>query len=385
MLTYSDLIEHATDQLGGAADNRQQSFIRRAVVTAFRRVAYHPKGWRYYIQKARVNLNALFDEGTVAYTASTRTFSIDNNILPWPTWAASGEIRIGNNAYEIESRTDSDSLVAAARNAPTGDLPDQAYQLVQTAYPLPLNFQDIYRAEHQQGWCQKYITPQEWFSIDRSNDSAGEPRYWTVLGDSNANSYGRKALHVYPIPTSSTPLEFLMRRTARVLRYSGQETACITGTISISSGGTTVTGVGTSFSPRMVGSVLRVTDGTAIPTGIGGLEPYVDEYVISGYTSATVLTIATPASQAFTTAKFRISDPVDADECMISCILRAVEYELAVQRNTSDAAVGRAKALFSEELVRAWEADALAGIDRAGIPLFPEMPDDLDVYSVEVN
>lgn len=372
MLTYSDLIEHAVDCLGGAADNREQSFIRRAVFNAFQRIAYHPRGWRYYIRRARVNLNALYSTGTVAYTASTRTLTLTDGI--WPSWAALGEIRINSVIYEVESRTSDSVIVLKELNAPAANISSTTYELFQSIYPLPADFQDVLIVESQNNWFQRYVTPEQWFTMQRTHGATGTPQYWTVLGDNNASTYGRKAIHVYPSPTSAEPLEFLMRRTPREMRYSGQETAAFTGTITISAGAAAVTGTNTTFAARMVGSVLRVTDGASVPTGLGGLEPYTEEFVIAARSSATAITLASNAVSAYSGAKFRISDVVDAADCMIPAIKRAVEYELAILNNKSDAALGRAQKLYNEELIRAWEADQVAGMDQVGTPFLITPP-----------
>jgi hypothetical protein len=372
MLTYSDLIEHAVDYLGGAADNREQSFIRRAVFNAFQRIAYHPRGWRYFIRRARVNLNALYSTGTVAYTSSSRSLTLTGGT--WPTWAALGEVRINSLIYEVESRTSNTVLVLKELNAPAADISSTTYEIFQSSYPLPIDFQDVLIIESQNHWFQRYVKPEQWFTMQRSQGATGAPQYWTVLGDNNANTYGRKAIHVYPAPTASEPLEFLMRRAPREMRYSGQETAAITGTIAVSAGAAAVTGTSTLFTARMVGSVLRVTDGSNVPTGLGGLEPYAEEFVISARASTTGITLASNAVAAYSGAKFRVSDAVDAADCMIPAIKRAVEYELAIMNNKSDASVGRAQNLYTEELIRAMEADQVAGMDQVGTPFIISPP-----------
>ena len=368
MITYSDVIEHLVTHLGGGADDRIQAQVRLAVYDAYRRVTEHPKGWRYYISKSRVNLNGEYSTGTIAYTASTRTFTLTDGTFP--SWTVNGEIRIGTRGYKVATNPTSTTLTIDSTNAPTANIAaGTEYSLVQTAYPLPLTFADVYVVEGDDNWPTSYIPPSHWYEVDRTSQSLGNPIYWSVIGDSNTNSYGRKSLVVYPAPTTDAPHEFLMKRRPRALRYSGQSAAEFTGTVSIS--GTTVTGSGTSFSSRMVGSILRVTDSTtAVPTALGGLEPYTEEFVITAYTSATSITISSTPVGTYSGVKFRVSDPLDIDDCMESAIRAGAIYEIAKTRNETDAAMQRSRQVYLEELNRAWEIDVLRGIDRAGIPFF---------------
>jgi hypothetical protein len=370
MLTYSDELEHAIDYLGGAPDNRAQASPRRAVVNAYQRLTTNAKQWRYYIVAGRVNLNGSYSTGTIEYTASSRTFAITGG--SWPSWAIYGQIRIERNIYEVESVSGS-NLVVTAANCPVANIASgTSYELFQSAYPVPSNYQDIYAVVGNSTWMQWYVDPETWFARQRLYTQTGAPWRWTILGEDNPYTYGKKVLVVDPSPSEDAPHVFLYRRTARALRYSGQETAATAGTISIS--GATVTGSGTSFNARMVGSVIRLTDSTTTaPTGLGGLEPYTEEAVIKTYSSSTSITLATTPSGTYSGTKYRISDPLDIDDCMISPMRRGVEFELQSIRNASDAALGRAQSLYNQELIKAWEIDQQSAISRAGIPLYDPM------------
>lgn len=376
MITYSDMIEHLTTFLGGGADDRQQGHIRLAVYDAYRRVTQHPKGWRYYVLRSRVNLNGAVYAGTVAYTASTRTFTLSDSTFP--SWAVYGAIRIGQRNYEIATNPTSTTVTIDTTNAPVADIASgTAYQLVRYNYRLPSDFQDVFWVEDDNTWTQSYITPTQWYSLDKTSMSVGAPIYWTVMADSNPGQYGRKAFSVYPSPSQDGPYEFLMRRRPRDIRLSGQSATETAGTITNTSGSTTVTGVGTSFGARMVGSVIRLTDSTTLcPNGLGGLEPYTEEHVIAAVAGATSLTLATPTASAYAATKYRISDPLDIDDCMETAVRSAAVYEIAKNRNETDADTQRQRQAYTEELMRAWEIDGLRGIDRCGIQFSNDMLDD---------
>ncbi len=378
MITYSDMIENLTTFLGGGADDRQQSHIRLAVYDAYRRVTQHPKGWRYYIVRSRVNLNGMVSTGTVAYTASTRTFTLSGSTFP--SWTVSGAIRIGSRNYEVETNPTSTTLTIDTTNAPVSDIAaGTSYQLVRYNYRLPADFQDVYWVEDDNTWTQSYVTPHQWYALDKTSMSVGSPSYWTILGDTSPGMYGRKAFNVFPAPSTSSPYEFLMRRRPRDIRLSGQSSTETAGTIAVSSGSTTVTGTNTAFGSRMIGSVMRFTDSTTLcPNGLGGLEPYTEEHVIADVTNATTLTLATAVGSAYSGTKYRITDPLDIDDCMETAVRSAAIYEIARNRNETDADTQRQRQTYIEELMRAWEIDQTRGIDRCGIPFYNDAPDTSD-------
>jgi hypothetical protein len=371
MYTYSDTIEHAIDCLGGAPVDQLTSRIRRAILNAYQRLTMNNHGWRYYIVAGRVNLNGLYETGTIAYTASTRTFAITGG--SWPSWAKYGQIRVDNEVYDVESVSGA-NLVVTSLNSPVANISSgTTYQLFQSQYAVPDDYQDLYIVTGSgAGWLQGYITPESWFTQQRNYASFGSPNRWTIAGSTNPK-YGRKALLVDPAPSSNAPHVFLYRRTARPLRLTGQETASTTGTLSISAAGTTVTGSGTSFSSRMIGSVLRVSDSTTTsPDGLAGAEPYTEEFVVKSVASTTSLTIASASVAAYSGVKFRVSDPIDIDDCMISAMWRGIEFEIESVRNASAAALARAKDLYQQELLGAWAIDGQSDIARAGIPLIDD-------------
>lgn len=365
MLTYSDMIEHAVDYLGGGANDRMQSPIRRAVINAYQRLTSNAKGWDYYIVDGRVNLNGLYSTGTITYTASTRTFVIAGG--SWPSWAIYGQIRVANVVYDVESVSGT-SLIVTSGNSPVSNIAaGTAFKLFQSQYTVPSDFQDIYIVTSSSFPYQSYITPEEWFTIQRIFAFSGTPRYWTIAGSTNPK-YGRKSLLVDPAPSTDAPHVFLYRRMARELRYSGSETASNQGTVTLTVGSATITGVGTAFNARMVGSVIRVSDSTTdIPGGLGSLNPYTEEFVIKAFSDSTHVVATAAAVSAYTAVKYRISDPIDIDDCMIAPMRSGVEFEIEKTRNSSDAALARAKNLYTADLMSAWAIDAQSGIARAGV------------------
>lgn len=369
MFTYSDAIEHLQDYCGGAADAKGQSFIRRSVVRSYKDISQHSKGWRYYIRRGRVRQKAPVSSSTITYTSSTRVLALASG--SWPTWAPLGVVRIDNVDYQIDSVSGGNAILNAL-NCPLDDIAaGTSYELYQTEYPLPADFQDIVIPSgyglSSNSFDQSYVTPEQWYAMEKTDGSEGDTYYWTIIGSQYVNSYGVKALCVRPIPSTTQDYEFLYRRRAREVRYSGYEPSDYAGTISIS--GTTVTGSGTSFTSRMVGSVIRLTDSTTTtPTGFGGLNPYTEEFVITAVASATSLSITNTPSLTYSGCKYRISDAMDVDQVMIDCLLAGCEYQIEMLRNKSDASIGRIQSKYDRSLVQAFERDIQLPIARAGVP-----------------
>jgi hypothetical protein len=382
MITYSDMIEHALDYFGGGPADALTSKIRRGIITGYQRLTSNPHGWRYYIVSGRVNLNGAYSTGTIAYTASTRVLALTTGT--WPTWAANGQVRIDSVIYDVDTRTDGSNLVLSASNCPAANISSgTTYTIFQSQYVAPQDFQDIYLTTSAGSWDQLYIDPEQWFSRQRNFYSAGTPYCWTIAGSTNPR-YGKKAIWVDPAPSADSQQVFLYRRTPRRLTYTGQETATTVGTVTLTAGSTAVTGTSTTFHARMVGSVLRVSDSTATaPDGLGGANPYTEEFVIKSVTNTTALVLAAAPEASYTGVKYRISDPIDIDDCMISPMRRAVEFEIESIRNVSEAALGRAERLYRNELVQAWAIDGQSGIARAGVPLIGDCYD--EPYTVNTD
>src|SRR5690606_38572764 len=105
------------------------------------------------------------------------------------------------------------------------------------------------------------------------------------------------------------------------------------GTVSVDAGSATVTGSGASFTPAMVGAVLRISGTSAHPTSAFGDNPAAFESVVTSYTSATEIAVADAPASGYTAAKYTLSSPIDIEVgAMLNAYLRGLEAELAVAR-----------------------------------------------------
>ena len=354
MTTYDDLINAllaygATD----ATKNASQQH-RRAVQLAYQSlVTLHP--WNYYWTLGRITTSAPYSTGTVAVTAATRTVTLTDGT--WPTWAASGYIRINDTSYTVATRVSSTVLTLAADTSPADDVAaGTAYQLIRDRYPLPTDFvASDEPAIGLNGEPIEYTHARTWATVGRWQ-GVGRPTCFAYTGSPTA--MGQLQIVLGPAPDAAYPIDFVYRRKPRAMIFDG----AAVGTVSVAANGVAVTGSGTAFKAAMVGSVLRLgSNSKTPPTGLGGLAPRAHEATITAVASETSLTIDSGPADAADRVAFTVSDPADVDEvAMTELLYRECERHW---RTVSRSAGGPLSTLKAEEteyrlaLQRAMEAD----------------------------
>lgn len=353
VLLYADLIDHLRFNYQGTDSDADLRDMRQAIQTAYREVTFGAN-WQYYYTRGRVQLNAAYSTGTVGVVASTGVVTLATG--SWPTWAASGVLRIGNVSYPVLSRSSNSVITVDATYGPAADITSgTAYTLFQSNYPLPANFRGMNKPYSEAGkdlLC--YISPDRWLFDDRNDFQTADAVKWTIVED-NATP-GGFSVQVWPVPNAALTLDFIYRRAPRDLRITGFETNSSSSVGTIATSGTTVTGTGTTFNSSMVGSFLRIGTSTSqVPTGYGGNYPYTEQKPITTYSSATSMAISSAFTATVSGLKYIVSDPVDMWAGMQTALLRRMEMELAICRGKD---VDRATALAEQALTLARENDA---------------------------
>lgn len=351
--TYADLITHALDYLGAATDAQTERFARRAIQLAYQTMQSQ-QNWTYYYQLGHFNTVAPYSTGTVAYTHSTRTVALTGGT--WPTWAADGMIVIDNVPYPVVSRTSGSAVVLADANNPGANVAGgTTYEIFREAYTLPVDFGSMDSLYRMNGspFSLSYLTPGDFLGNMAFNVGPSEPFYYTITND--PNRYGVLAIRLRPAPSDIFPLSFMYRRRPRSLKVDSYNT----GTATVTSASTTLTGIGTSWASNLVGCIVRFAqDNRAVPTGPSGANPCWLERSITAFTSATTMTLDAVPGQNLTAVKYSISDPADMEAgAMSTYLLREVERQCR--------AVKRMKPASDEEtqqyqiaLRQAFEADS---------------------------
>jgi hypothetical protein len=352
------LIDFAGADKGGADTDLRHA--RRALQDALRAFpTLHT--WEYYWTHGRVNLNPTYTTGTVAYTSSTRVLALTSGT--WPTWAASGHVRIGDVIAKVASRDSNSQLTLDSTLTFSGDIAaGSEYTLFQDTYDLPADFvaadQPI-----PEGWfaTMAYRHPSNHLWMTRTAERAGKPLYYTFWPSTTP---GRLALRISPHSDTAETLDFLYRRRMAAVRYDLHQT----GTVTLTNASPTVAGTGTAFRSDMIGSYLRASlTPSDIPTGVDGNNPYVFQSKITAVASSTSLTVADNATENLSGVAFVVSDIIDIEEGAMGTAFAAEaikQMAKAKRMKEKDAIAADAQ----KELMRAREADARNFAPKVALP-----------------
>lgn len=285
-------------------------------------------------------MNPLADKGTF-FTVS----SSDNNggFLRFNTSSAhgltSGTIYVGghsvaasNVSHTISSVT-STTITTTTTYASSGSggllwASGENYTLFRTSYNMPPDFRGAFAPLDENSYMASYLQPEEFHYLDRIYPSTSSIWYWTIMPSSD--SYGTWAMKFHGYPSEVESMDFLYQGRPRPIRYTGYETKCRTGSVTISSGSATVTGSATQFESGMIGSVIRVSaDTLTYPTGVYDLNPWSEQKIVTAVSSTTSLTVDSNFENAYSGTKYTISDPLDIDEELNGALVALAEAKLA--------------------------------------------------------
>lgn len=336
--TYTDLIQHAVNFLGGSAAAAGQAQVRLAIQDAYRELT-ELRRWNYLLRMYRIIAPEPYSTGTITYDhtggSSERLITLSGGTFP--SWAGSGAIRIANRTHKVTSRLSSTTLQLDGSYGmnPGDDVSSgTSYELFQRIFSLPTDFITLdmpYGSDRWKLGRYRYVHPNDFLAQERDGDGTGHPYLFTVMDD--PDNPGRMALHTWSAQSASADLDFIYYRRPRQMVLDGYKTAHQVGTVSTAAS-TTLTGSSTAFSSTMVGSVVRVSDDARrTPTGIDGIYPFAEERFISAYSSATSLTVGSAFSLTQSGKAYVIADYADVDPSMITALKRGIEKHLATLYN----------------------------------------------------
>lgn len=304
--------------------------MRMAVRNVYRD-APSAHAWSYLKRRGIIITSASYSTGTVAFDftggASERLVTLASGT--WPSWARYGTLIIDSQPYKVESRVSDSLLTLDSVTNPGADVASgTSYTLYRSQYPLPNGFRrigvvvDLSSSEEL-----LYVPPDQVMEWHVGESGPSTPSTWTIRG-LRGDYVGQRAIEFQPPPTEAKTYHYLFANECREL---GLPPETEDGTVTVSSGSTTVTGTSTAFASGMVGAVMRFSPSTLNkPTNLAGSNPYTHQALISAYTSATAVTIDTAPSATLTAVKYTVSDPIDMDAgTMLTWFLKACEAELA--------------------------------------------------------
>jgi hypothetical protein len=369
-------VDHGLIYLGGNTSATGRQDARLAVRRALANLTKAHR-WSFYLGRGRIASNAPYSTGTITYDhtggAQERLLTLASGT--WPTWATYGNVVLDSVVYEVAERVSDTLLTLSASNNPGADVAaGTSYTLFRDTYVLPADFLGCDRLLNLNRSCYlHYAHPREWLERQRITFQTGQPLIWTLTGD--PNYAGLLAARFYPPPDDAYQFDFLYQRQPRALALEEYKD----GTVSVTSGAATVTGVGTSWGDKHVGAVFRFGDTSNHPTGLVGQYFYAYERVVMSVESTTSLTLDAVVPETLSAVKYLLSDPIDVEAGVLLTAFQAgIEKELARGRRMKDREA--ADATYREELLMAQQADARcfeersAGAHPGYLPRFADMP-----------
>ncbi len=128
----SDLLAYARVQVRNATGAQSDSVLQQVVNNAIAWIST-AKFWNFYKTYGDFTLREPYSIGTIALTAASTTCTLTTGT--WPTWAASGKLKIGDKVYRIASRTSGSVVVLATAWAEDAETA-ATYVIFQDEYAL---------------------------------------------------------------------------------------------------------------------------------------------------------------------------------------------------------------------------------------------------------
>jgi hypothetical protein len=316
--TFSDLVVQILDSR--ALDSGTGLHVRRAMracMDAYREMAgLH--AWNYLKRQTQIATAASQSTGTIVYDHTGGTFERQVTLTgaTWPDDARFYKLFIAGNHYAVSEKISSTVITLSARSNPGADVASTTYELARSVYLLPYDFTRLGGDPvHLQslGYSPEYMGHGELLEYQNFMTPTGRPLKYTIRNSDE--EYGGMVLDFAPCPNLSQIYDISYSVQPRPIRPFGISPEYKTGTITVS--GTEVTGVGTTFSQRMVGSVIRFTTEASAPSGDIGNDdsyfPYEEQGIVVSVESATVLNIDSALTGTYTAKPFTIGDPLDIE------------------------------------------------------------------------
>ena len=354
LYTYKDLVDHCLDWLGANPSAEARRDARRAILEAMRTIgAASP--WSYYLTAGRMATVAPYATGTISYdnTGGTYERMVTLTSGTWPDWAAFGWITINNVPYEVSARKSNTQITLTSSSNPGADVPaGTSYTLYRDSYPIPVDCRSI-GAVVLPGYAVDLVMdhPNDWMERRKLYRGAATPRSYSIFGD--ANYLNTLQVTFFPPPDAIYPVDLLYLRRPRALSLEEYSAGKVTTTADSA----TVTGSGTEWASRHVGSVFRVSRTREAPTAPWGANPTVCDRVVTAVNSSTSITLDDVVPESLSSVPHVLSDPVDVEDgAMLTALLRCCEMYLGVARAKANGPW--LQQAYERELIRAREADS---------------------------
>lgn len=360
LLTFQDALDLLQIYTAGTAMSRAKQDMKHAIHAA-QQAVYQEREWTYYESAWSFATRASLTTGTLGYSHASLTATITGTKLP--SWADHGTI-IANSLFgDIDRATTYSAYMDPNFNFGQTIDDGETFTLFQDKYTLPELFQNIgLTVTAADGYLLQYITPEDYVYRRSYGQDIGYPTEFTIVNDPNV--IGRYAIALYPSPNELKTYYVKFRRAYRELKLTGDESTSRQGTVTIASGSKYVTGTSTAFNNNThKNSILRVGDATNVPTGIRGQHPWIEQFQIANVAASSgseAIVLRSSAGQAFTTAKYVITDPIDIPPELEQVFLKRCRVELCECRPETKKSEewGRAMKAYEDALRAATNHDS---------------------------
>lgn len=349
LLTFADAFDLGVAFLQGHGREASAEVVRQSIQEAYDDVI-NAYDWPSLEGSWRIHLKTIQQTGTVSYDSATRLLTLVGST--WPTWAGDASVRIDGVWSEVEAVVSSTVLRLHETMNPGGDIDaGTSYELARRWYPLPAGFVNFTGPRGRNSWAYgQRISMTEMAGYHANCHTTGAIQYYAI--GERPNVPGQLAIFIWPLADASEPLDFTYQRRPRELQYAGRDAADSTGTVTLVSGSSDISGTDTLFEPDMVGAMLRVSRNSMLPTGRYGLNRFSEQLQIRSYTSATSIGVTEAASSSLSGVKFVVTDPIEVASCAKNAFLRYVEWKLAIKRGLDKLVNGAFSVRSYQELAR---------------------------------
>ncbi len=213
----SDLTSYARVQARNVTGSQSDTVIQQAVNNALAWVST-AKYWEYYKTYGDMTLREPYSTGTLTLTAASTTVTLATGT--WPTWAASGKLKIGNKVYRIASRTSGAVVVLAtawAEDTESGT----SYTLFQDEYALPTDCLKFGRPFAGQGWGWTGEASSMEAVLEAQNACTYGEKYPSQFAVHGSGGTSKLLIAPYPSGSEDVQLAFWYYRKPALLASAG--------------------------------------------------------------------------------------------------------------------------------------------------------------------
>lgn len=364
IVTFQDTVDHLCAYLGADPSDQVQRDCREAAIAAYNEIV-NAYNWSYLYTQGRIKTIGVWPPSQLDPSQPVPTiqtiesggsypFQVTLTGAIWPSWAGTAYIRVGLVDYKVKKRISDTILTLDPTLSPVSDLPaGTQFALYYDTYLLPENFISQDQAIYELNFGgMTFVHPRVWLFSTRYAFSWSQPQEMTITGDSNYP--GRLVMRVLPIPWESRTIDFIYKRRPRSLTIPSMTG----GTVSVSQGLNNLVGVGTAFTPNMVGMSIRLSHNATAPTSIiKGTNPAAFDTTVAAYVSPTALTLFDAANANYAGVGWTASDPIEFEQgAMLQAYLRCCEKQIGILRILKDKP--SASAQYDQALAEAKAADS---------------------------